>query len=141
MCMCVCVCVCMCVYVCVYMCVCVCVCVCACARAPYIHIFNMFPNYPNKLQPNRTEFEKKRKAVEYCGNNTMWSLKGEDEQILLPPEPKVIKTGPAGKHMMTTPLIPTHSTLEMLWQSHTLVMMKNPTSGLENVFALKQTAQ
>ena len=27
----------------------------------------------------------------------MQSLKGEDEQILLPPEPKVIKTGPAGK--------------------------------------------
>lgn len=50
-----------------------------------------------KTYDRRTDFEKKRKAVEYCGNNTMQSLKGENEQILLPPEPKVMKMGPAGK--------------------------------------------
>ena len=44
----------------------------------------------------RTDFEKKRKAVEFCGNNIIKSL-SVDDQVLLPPEPKVIKSGPAGK--------------------------------------------
>lgn len=42
----------------------------------------------------RTCHEKKRKAVEWCGTNTMKYLKGEDERDMLPPPPKAIKTGP-----------------------------------------------
>lgn len=41
----------------------------------------------------RTGFEKKRKAVDWCGTNTMKWLQGEDENAL-PPPPKIIKKGP-----------------------------------------------
>jgi hypothetical protein len=41
----------------------------------------------------RTGYEKKRKAVAWCGNNTMKWLQGENEEAL-PSEPKIIKTGP-----------------------------------------------
>lgn len=45
---------------------------------------------------HRTSHEKKRKAVNWCGNNTMRWLGGEETP--LPPEPKVIKKGPTPQH-------------------------------------------
>ena len=47
----------------------------------------------NILLLNRTGFEKKRKAVDWCGTNTMKWLQGENESAL-PPPPKAIKKGP-----------------------------------------------
>jgi hypothetical protein len=44
----------------------------------------------------RTAFEKKRKAVEFCGNATS-KLFSDSEQGVLPSSPKVMKTGPAGR--------------------------------------------
>jgi hypothetical protein len=41
----------------------------------------------------RTSFEKKRKAVDWCGNNTMKWLQ-EDDKVINIPDPKHMKTGP-----------------------------------------------
>ena len=43
----------------------------------------------------RTVFERKRKGVDWCGNNTMKCLQGDQyEGNVVEPEPKLIKSGP-----------------------------------------------
>ena len=48
------------------------------------------------IPPSRTSHEKKRKAVNWCGNNTMRWLSGEEAPV--PPEPKAMRTGPTSQH-------------------------------------------
>jgi hypothetical protein len=49
------------------------------------------------LSLSRTSFEKKRKAVDWCGTNTMKWLEGGEGESTLPPPPKVIKKGPTAE--------------------------------------------
>jgi hypothetical protein len=80
----------------------------------YIYIYIYIYNFSfTDIFSLRTSFEKKRKAVDWCGNNTIkwWQ---EDDKIIIMPESKHIKTSPHQRDsMMKTNPTPPSPILEM----------------------------